>query len=199
MSETNAQLPADAQTDQEVLDSILPSTNEVVIESLLADGLTERPDDQPVSDESPAYVLVVKPMRFGHLPKLTKYITTLLCFRNTEETILDDRKTITEGDAEVANPTFNQQIPNPKFGTFDVKKALLEGGEDIMEILAIAVNRKRAWFDLINLEEGVEILATVITQNQDFFVQTVLPMIRELTGRISRATQSMKVTGQTTS
>lgn len=150
MTPTEEIKAADATEDknQEVLKSILPEGNEIKIES---------------SGE----ILVIKPLRFGQLPKVLKHLSALFQFTDAQ-------------------------------GNMQLKRALLEGGEDILQLLAIAAAKPRAWFDDISLDEGVAILAIVITQNQDFFVRTVIPMIRELTSRVEATTASMKVTGLTT-
>jgi hypothetical protein len=85
-------------------------------------------------------------------------------------------------------------------GQFDAKEMFMLGGEDVLMCLAVAAGKSREWFDKLPLDQGIELLAVVISENQDFFVNHVMPHLATLTERFKAATNQMTQaagTGQT--
>lgn len=62
----------------------------------------------------------------------------------------------------------------------DLPTLIAEGGEDILAILALAVGKPRAWFDTIEPDEGLQLLAAVIQLNSDMFVKKLQPVLSTL-------------------
>lgn len=69
-------------------------------------------------------------------------------------------------------------------GDFDIVKALTEGSEEVLGCLAIAAGKPRAWFDTIEIDEGVALLQAVMEVNEDLFKKKLLPL---LTGMARKA------------
>jgi hypothetical protein len=59
------------------------------------------------------------------------------------------------------------------------------GGEDLLALLCLAVSKPRAWFDTLPSDEGLNLMATVIQVNRDFFVQRMSPVLQRLTQAVS--------------
>jgi hypothetical protein len=59
------------------------------------------------------------------------------------------------------------------------------GGEDLLQLLCLAVNKPRDWFDTLPSDEGLALMATVISTNRDFFVQRMSPVLQKLTRAVS--------------
>lgn len=55
------------------------------------------------------------------------------------------------------------------------------GGEDLLELLCLAANKPRKWFDKLPSDEGLNLMAAVIQVNRDFFVQRMNPTLQRLT------------------
>lgn len=55
------------------------------------------------------------------------------------------------------------------------------GGEDLLALLCLAVNKPRVWFDTLPSDEGLALMAAVIQVNRDFFVQRMNPTLQRLT------------------
>ena len=54
------------------------------------------------------------------------------------------------------------------------------GGEDLLALLCMAAKKPRAWFDTLPSDEGLALMAAVITVNRDFFVQRMAPFLEKL-------------------
>lgn len=52
--------------------------------------------------------------------------------------------------------------------------------DDVMGILTLATDKPAEFFDEIDLDEGVQVIKSVVEVNKDFFVQKVLPLLVEL-------------------
>ena len=61
------------------------------------------------------------------------------------------------------------------------------GGEDLLALLCISVKKPRAWFDTLPSDEGLALMATVIEQNRDFFVQRMSPVLARLNQAVTGA------------
>lgn len=55
------------------------------------------------------------------------------------------------------------------------------GGEDLLQLLCLAVGKPRAWLDTLQSDEGLALMAAVIQVNRDFFVQRLAPVLQRLT------------------
>lgn len=59
------------------------------------------------------------------------------------------------------------------------------GGDDLLDLLCLAVGRKREWVDSLESDEGLDLMATVIAVNRDFFVQRMAPILQKLTSAVN--------------
>ena len=64
------------------------------------------------------------------------------------------------------------------------------GGEDLLALLCMAVKKPREWFDTLPSDEGLELMAAVITVNRDFFVQRMSPLLAKLNQAVTGAPSS---------
>lgn len=64
--------------------------------------------------------------------------------------------------------------------------ALLERhGEAVLDLLALATRRERAWINDLSLDDAVQLAAAVFEVNADFFVRRVAPSIAQAATRVA--------------
>lgn len=99
--------------------------------------------------------LVLKPFTLGQIPKVTKLM---------------------------------QQLSGPILAAYKAGKTddigtmfslLAEGGDILLDLISVGVNKDRAWIDALDTSEGVELFAAFIEVNRSFFVQKTLPKFKE--------------------
>ncbi|MET2531014.1 hypothetical protein [Ralstonia pseudosolanacearum] len=81
------------------------------------------------------------------------------------------------------SPTL-QQLNAP---SIDWLGLFIEHGDDLLQAVAIAVDKPRAWVDGLAADEAILLAAKVVEVNADFFTRTVLP---RLDGLFAQVTQS---------
>ncbi|MHA6829337.1 hypothetical protein ACQUJV_24430 [Ralstonia pseudosolanacearum] len=81
------------------------------------------------------------------------------------------------------SPTL-QQLKAPQI---DWLALFIEHGDDLLQAVAIAVDKPRAWVDGLAADEAILLAAKVVEVNADFFTRTVLP---RLDGLFAQVTQS---------
>ncbi|MCK4124293.1 hypothetical protein ABXT21_21135 [Ralstonia sp. SM1864_UCD524_TZ4] len=81
------------------------------------------------------------------------------------------------------SPTL-QQLKAP---SIDWLELFIERGDDLLQAVAIAVDKPRAWVDALAADEAILLAAKVVEVNADFFTRTVLP---RLDGLFAQVTQS---------
>lgn len=62
---------------------------------------------------------------------------------------------------------------------------LARHGEAVLELLALATRRDRAWIEGLALDEAVTLAAAVFEVNADFFVRQVAPSIAQVGERLA--------------
>jgi hypothetical protein len=67
----------------------------------------------------------------------------------------------------------------------DLMEIASAGGEDLLQLLCLAANKPRTWFDTLPSDEGLNLMAAVIQVNRDFFVQRMSPVLQRLTQAVS--------------
>jgi hypothetical protein len=72
---------------------------------------------------------------------------------------------------------------------------LARHGEAMLELLALATRRDRAWIEALALDEAVTLAAAVFEVNADFFVQRVAPSIASAGERLAPILQHGKELG----
>lgn len=103
----------------------------------------------------------VKEFTFGQLPKAIKLLKTvghLFAIHSQQGTI--------------SSPEAIMQIVS-------------EGGDDVIELLAFNVGKKREWFDTVPADTGIELLLHFLIINISFFTNRVLPAIPTMASALS--------------
>lgn len=95
----------------------------------------------------------VKPFGFGQLPKVSAKLLPLLSLFQAQE-----GRSITL--TEIAE----------------------HGGDSLMDVLAMAINRDRAFIDGLDLDDGPALLSAVIAVNQEQLTKKALPLLLKLLG-----------------
>lgn len=70
-----------------------------------------------------------------------------------------------------------------------------DANAEVIGLMSLATDRDEAFFDTIDLDEGLKIILAVIEVNKDFFVQKVLPMVKAAAPEI--ITSMQETFGQT--
>ena len=50
-------------------------------------------------------------------------------------------------------------------------------GDNVLDFIAIALNKDRSFVDNLDMEEAIEVLIAIVEVNADFFVSKVMPMM----------------------
>jgi hypothetical protein len=72
---------------------------------------------------------------------------------------------------------------------------LARHGEAVLELLALATRRDRAWIEALALDEAVTLAAAVFEVNADFFVRRAAPSIASAGERLAPILQDGKEVG----
>lgn len=110
-------------------------------------------------------VFHVKPFFFGQIPKAVK-LTMPVAKALNESGILLFRQ-----DASQLGFALATDWP------FKLPQIMAEGGEALMELLAFAIAKPRAWFDSVAAEEGLALTKAVFEVNTELFLKRILPML----------------------
>ncbi|MCK4125672.1 hypothetical protein HFK83_25380 [Ralstonia pseudosolanacearum] len=84
------------------------------------------------------------------------------------------------------SPTL-QQLNAP---SIDWLGLFIEHGEDLLQAVAIAVDKPRVWVDALAADEAILLAAKVVEVNADFFTRTVLPRLDGLFAHVTQAAAS---------
>ena len=68
-------------------------------------------------------------------------------------------------------------------------------GEAVLDLLALATRRERAWVNDLSLDDAVQLAAAVFEVNADFFVRRVAPSIASAGERLAPILQDGKEVG----
>ena len=98
--------------------------------------------------------VTVKPFTFGQLPKVMKLMNKL-----------------------------NVQMIDGKVDTTMLLGQLAEGSEDLIDLISSSSGLSPKTINLLQPDEGIELLAAFLEVNGDFFIQRVLPQIQKLVGK----------------
>ena len=96
--------------------------------------------------------VTVKPFTFGQLPKVMKLINKLSAV----------------------------QTGSGNIDTNMLLGLLAEGSDDLVDLIASSSGLSAQTINLLQPDEGIELLAAFLEVNGDFFVQKVLPIIKKL-------------------
>jgi len=65
-----------------------------------------------------------------------------------------------------------------KDGDINLLEAFEHGSESILTVAAMAIKKDRAFFDEVELDEGLALVLAIYEVNQDFFVRKVEPLVQ---------------------
>ena len=84
-------------------------------------------------------------------------------------------------------------------GKINYGATFMTGGEEVIQCLAVVLDKPREWFDTIGSVDGIKLLAAAVRVNRDLFEKKVAPEIQRLVGKISSPNSSQPATASTTS
>lgn len=108
--------------------------------------------------------MVIKPFRLGDLPKVFKLIEPL-------------------------TGPISAMMASPK-GMASIVSLLAEGGDSVLDLMAVGSRQPRAWIDTLEMDDGATLLLAVIEVNADFFIRKALPMVNAKMAQIAGQTSS---------
>jgi hypothetical protein len=108
--------------------------------------------------------VLVKPLKFGQLPKAIKLL------KPVSDALQAAGIFALRGEAGNAQFALDPAWP------LKIVDMLAVGGEDLLQFLAFAVGKPRAWLDTLDTDDGVKLVKAVFEINADFFVRRVFPM-----------------------
>lgn len=71
--------------------------------------------------------------------------------------------------------------------TIDALSLLESGGEDILTLMGLAIGKPREWFDTVDPDDGVLLLADIVGVNADFLSRRMLPALKTALGGMGKA------------
>lgn len=127
---------------------------------------------------------LLRPFPFGKLPKVIGYLGDMM---HLVTNIPDELITAIDS----SNDNGADWKVNPELiGYFATVVEL--GGENILNMMALAVGKPRVWIDELEPDEGLLLLMDVFEVNYDFFKQRFAPAFQKLTGRARSISQMLK-------
>lgn len=109
----------------------------------------------------------VKPFTFGQLPQ-----------------VLKKARTVYGGVSHLLEDGTNEAAI--------ILEIMAAGGEDLLDLVSLSINKPRSFFDTLSMDEGVKLIGAFLEVNLSFFVQKVLPQFKEVMGRLQAATGPMR-------
>lgn len=98
--------------------------------------------------------LAIKPFKLGELPKVFKAIDPI------SKALFDS---LSNGGNQVEMIT----------------GLVANGGENLIDLMAIGSKKSREWVEDLELDEGIELFGAILEVNASFFVQKVLPNLNK--------------------
>lgn len=71
--------------------------------------------------------------------------------------------------------TFKDPAPGTDITTVSIGHLLADNAESVMELIVLATGKPRAYFDDMEMDEGVDVIAAILEVNADFFVKRLQP------------------------
>ena len=114
--------------------------------------------------------ITIKPLTFGQIPKASKMAAPIIKAMAKSEMAGDSVMDLAGNWVDI----------------------LAIGGEDLLNLIGWAIGKDRAWFDTLQMDDGVELVKSVIEVNADFFTKKVMD-------RLNLGALESKETGETSS
>ena len=70
-------------------------------------------------------------------------------------------------------------------GELDLMKLVGDHGEEVTDIIVVAIGKPKDWVDELDLVNVLQLAAAIMQVNRDFFSQKLAPQLRELAARLS--------------
>lgn len=70
-------------------------------------------------------------------------------------------------------------------GPEDIGVIIAEGGDELLDLIAVCVKKPRAWVDDLYPDDAAELISTFLEINKGFFVEKVLPKFPSLAQKLS--------------
>lgn len=102
-------------------------------------------------------VIKIAPFTFGQLPQALKLASKI---GNLLGTLVKDGKLADKS----------------KMAT-SIMFLISEGGEDLLNLLGLGINKDRAWFDTLQGDDGITLTVAFLEVNLDFFTKKMLPQM----------------------
>lgn len=98
--------------------------------------------------------LAIKPFKLGELPKVFKAIDPI-------------------------SKALFESLSNGGNQVEMITGLVANGGENLIDLMAIGSKKSREWVEDLELDEGIELFGTILEVNASFFVQKVLPNLNK--------------------
>lgn len=115
----------------------------------------------------------VTPLFFGQYPKGIKLVRPLASVIQ-----MSGAFKIKPTTSEAGEVSLNLQVTDNWLAALPM--ILEEGGEALLAFFAFCLGKPREWFNTVPADEGFELAGAILKENQDFFVQKVLPKLADL-------------------
>ncbi len=66
---------------------------------------------------------------------------------------------------------------------------IAEGGEDLIALIGLGINKNREWFDTLQGDDGLTLTIAFLEVNVDFFTQKMLPSLMDAMATFKPATR----------
>ncbi|MCE3608075.1 hypothetical protein LXA47_31385 [Massilia sp. P8910] len=75
---------------------------------------------------------------------------------------------------------------------------MFDAGDPVMDLIALAINKPRAWLDEASGDEAIRIATVVFNQNKEEFVKKMMPLLGDLLGLVGTNAAEGKAPASTT-
>jgi len=106
------------------------------------------------------HTIAIRQIKTGKIPKLLRAVGPLLSV--FQQTVKHAKASGSKSLAEL-----------------DLNELLILYGDDVLEVLAILIDKPRAFVDELEIDDSTKLLGDAIEANLDFFIQRILPSLSE--------------------
>lgn len=103
--------------------------------------------------------IIIKPFTFGQLPKAIKIGQKI--------------------GGLLANMYQQGKFEDQSQTSANLMLILSEGGEDLINLMSLGINKPRDWFDQLQGDDGLNLTIAFLEVNIDFFTKKMMPQILE--------------------
>ncbi len=114
----------------------------------------------------------VVPLFFGQYPQAVKLIRPLL-------TVFRESGAFGVKPAKQPDGTDGFQLTMSDNWLASLPLLLEHGGEALMQFFAFAMSKPRVWLDTVPGDQGLALAHAILSENADFFVQKIMPLLAE--------------------